>query len=116
MDASGLADPYVKGQLGAYRFKTKIIRKTLAPKWQEEFKIPILTWDSPNILNIEVQDKDRFSDDNLGDCSVNISELRGGQRNDMWLSLQNIKMGRLHLAITVTEDEAKVDSDSVYPP
>lgn len=109
LDVSGLADPYVKGQLGAYRFKTKILRKTLAPKWQEEFKIPILTWDSSNILNIEVQDKDRFSDDSLGDCSVNIAEFRGGQRNDMWLPLQNIKMGRLHLAITVLEDEAKVD-------
>ncbi|KFK38816.1 hypothetical protein AALP_AA3G164100 [Arabis alpina] len=106
-DLNGLSDPYVKGQLGAYRFKTKIIKKTLAPKWQEEFKIPILTWDSSNILNIEVQDKDRFSDDSLGDCSVNIAEFRGGQRNDMWLPLQNIKMGRLHLAITVLEDEAK---------
>ncbi|CDY32353.1 BnaC01g36720D [Brassica napus] len=106
-DLNGLSDPYVKGQLGAYRFKTKILKKTLSPKWQEEFKIPILTWDSPNILNIEVQDKDRFSDDSLGDCSVNIAEFRGGERNDMWLPLQNIKMGRLHLAITVTEDEAK---------
>ncbi|XP_024015653.1 C2 domain-containing protein At1g53590 isoform X2 [Eutrema salsugineum] len=110
-DLNGLADPYVKGQLGAYRFKTKILRKTLAPKWQEEFKIPILTWDSANILNIEVQDKDRFSDDSLGDCSVNIAEFRGGQRNDMWLPLQNIKMGRLHLAITVLEDEAKWNDD-----
>ncbi|XP_018441858.1 C2 domain-containing protein At1g53590 isoform X2 [Raphanus sativus] len=111
-DLNGLSDPYVKGQLGAYRFKTKILKKTLSPKWQEEFKIPILTWDSPNILNIEVQDKDRFSDDSLGDCSVNIAEFRGGQRNDMWLPLQNIKMGRLHLAITVTEeDEGKVDDD-----
>ncbi|KAJ0244742.1 Calcium-dependent lipid-binding [Hirschfeldia incana] len=110
-DLNGLSDPYVKGQLGAYRFKTKILKKTLSPKWQEEFKIPILTWDSPNILNIEVQDKDRFSDDSLGDCSVNIAEFRGGERNDMWLPLQNIKMGRLHLAITVTEDEAKVDDD-----
>ncbi|CAF2155113.1 hypothetical protein HID58_003332 [Brassica napus] len=108
-DLNGLSDPYVKGQLGAYRFKTKILKKTLSPKWQEEFKIPILTWDSPNILNIEVQDKDRFSDDSLGDCSVNIAEFRGGERNDMWLPLQNIKMGRLHLAITVTEEEAKVD-------
>ncbi|CAF2078887.1 unnamed protein product [Brassica oleracea var. botrytis] len=106
-DLNGLSDPYVKGQLGACRFKTKILKKTLSPKWQEEFKIPILTWDSPNILNIEVQDKDRFSDDSLGDCSVNIAEFRGGERNDMWLPLQNIKMGRLHLAITVTEDEAK---------
>ncbi|CAH8359575.1 unnamed protein product [Eruca vesicaria subsp. sativa] len=109
-DLNGLSDPYVKGQLGAYRFKTKILKKTLSPKWQEEFKIPILTWDSPNILNIEVQDKDRFSDDSLGDCQVNIAEFRGGERNDMWLPLQNIKMGRLHLAITVTEEgAAKVD-------
>ncbi|WZZ29191.1 hypothetical protein YC2023_012592 [Brassica napus] len=68
-NASGLSDPYVKGQLGACRFKTKILMKMLSPKWQEEFKIPILTWDSPNILNFEVQDKDRFSDDSLGDCS-----------------------------------------------
>uniref|UniRef100_A0A0D3ADM8 C2 domain-containing protein n=1 Tax=Brassica oleracea var. oleracea TaxID=109376 RepID=A0A0D3ADM8_BRAOL len=106
-DLNGLSDPYVKGQLGACRFKTKILKKTLSPKWQEEFKIPILTWDSPNILNFEVQDKDRFSDDSLDDCSVNIAGFKGGERNDMWLPLQNIKMGRLHLAITVTEDEAK---------
>jgi hypothetical protein len=42
---------------------------------------------------------------------VNIEEFRGGQRNDMWLSLQNIKMGRLHLAITVIEDNAKSSDD-----
>ncbi|CAH2036588.1 unnamed protein product [Thlaspi arvense] len=110
-DLNGLADPYVKGKLGAYRFKTKIMRKTLSPTWQEEFKIPIFSWDSPSILSIEVKDKDRFVDDTLGECSVNIAELRGGQRNDMWLSLQNIKMGRLHLAITVIEDSAKWSED-----
>lgn len=63
---SGLADPYVKGKLGAYRFKTKIQKKTLSPIWREEFKIPIFTWDSPTILKIEVRDKDRFVDDTLG--------------------------------------------------
>lgn len=39
---------------------------------------------------------------------MNIGEFRGGQRSDMWLPLQDIKMGRLHLAITVIEDNAKV--------
>ena len=63
---SGLVDPYVKGQLGAYRFKTKTIRKTLSPKWQEEFKIPVITWESLNVLKIEVRDKDHFVDDILG--------------------------------------------------
>ncbi|XP_050279691.1 C2 domain-containing protein At1g53590-like [Quercus robur] len=111
-DLNGLADPYIKGQLGDYRFRTKIQRKTLTPKWQEEFKIPIVTWESPNMLVVEVCDKDRFVDDTLGDCSVNISDLRDGQRHDLWLTLQNIKMGRLHLAITVLEDRKK-DSQKV---
>ncbi|KAG8637272.1 hypothetical protein MANES_15G100600v8 [Manihot esculenta] len=106
-DLNGLADPYVKGQLGPYKFRTKIQRKTLAPKWHEEFKIPICTWDLPNVLAIEVRDKDRFVDDSLGDCTINISDLRDGERHDMWLPLQKIKMGRLHLAITVLEENIK---------
>ncbi|XP_019059103.1 PREDICTED: C2 domain-containing protein At1g53590 isoform X3 [Tarenaya hassleriana] len=110
-DLNGLADPYVKGQLGKYQFKTKIQKKTLSPKWHEEFKIPICTWDCQNILNIEVVDKDRFVDDTLGECSINIAEVRSGQRHDMWLPLKNIKTGRLHLAITVLEDNAKWKDD-----
>ncbi|PSS14276.1 C2 domain-containing protein [Actinidia chinensis var. chinensis] len=106
-DLNGLADPYVKGQLGPYRFRSKTHRKTLTPKWHEEFKVPICTWESPNVLAIEVRDKDHFVDDTLGDCSIIINNLRGGQRHDMWLPLQNIKMGRLHLAITIVEVNRK---------
>ncbi|XP_024028247.1 C2 domain-containing protein At1g53590 isoform X2 [Morus notabilis] len=108
-DLNGLADPYLKGQMGSYRFRTKIQKKTLSPKWHEEFKIPIITWELPNILALEVRDKDRFVDDILGDCSVNISDLRDGQRHDMWLPLQNIKTGRLHLAVTILEENVKAD-------
>ncbi|XP_017642310.1 C2 domain-containing protein At1g53590 isoform X1 [Gossypium arboreum] len=106
-DLNGLADPYVKGTLGPYRFRTKTQKKTLSPKWHEEFMIPVCSWEAPNVLIIEVRDKDHLYDDSLGKCSVNITELRGGQRHDMWLPLQNIKMGRLHLAITVLEENAK---------
>ncbi|PQP95664.1 C2 domain-containing protein [Prunus yedoensis var. nudiflora] len=112
-DLNGFSDPYVKGQLGLYRFRTKIQKKTLAPKWREEFKIPIITWESPNILAIEVRDKDRFVDDPLGECFINIADLRDGQRHDMWLSLENIKTGRLHLAVTVIEDNVKGDDHPV---
>ncbi|PIN05913.1 hypothetical protein CDL12_21542 [Handroanthus impetiginosus] len=65
-DLNGLADPYVKGQLGPYRFRTKTQKKTLAPKWNEEFKVPICTWESQNMLIIEVRDKDRIFDDTMG--------------------------------------------------
>ncbi|RYR35332.1 hypothetical protein Ahy_A10g050494 isoform B [Arachis hypogaea] len=128
---SGLADPYVKGRLGGYRFRTKIQRKTLNPKWLEEFKIPIISWDSSNVLALLVHDKDHFYDDDLGinfsltsvcilrqtkycvifrECSVNINDLRDGQRHDMWLPLKNVKMGRLHLAITVVDHGKEVDA------
>nr|XP_027190500.1 C2 domain-containing protein At1g53590 isoform X3 [Cicer arietinum] len=106
-DLNGLADPYVKGNLGGYRFRTKVQKKTLAPKWYEEFKIPIIAWDSNNVLVIEVRDKDHFYDDILGDCSLNINDFREGQKQDKWLPLQNVKMGRLHLRITVLEDKEK---------
>ncbi|KAB2623502.1 FBD-associated F-box protein [Pyrus ussuriensis x Pyrus communis] len=42
------------------------------------------------------------------DCSININDLRDSQRHDMWVPLQNIKTGRLHLAVTVVEDNVKV--------
>ncbi|KAE9590562.1 hypothetical protein Lal_00023395 [Lupinus albus] len=106
-DLNGLSDPYVKGHLGGYRFRTEIQKKTLTPKWHEEFKIPIITWECNNLLAIAVLDKDRFYDDTLGDCSVDINDLRDGQRHDMWLPLENIKTGRLHLAVTILEDNGK---------
>lgn len=106
-DLNGLADPYVKGQLGPYKFRTKTQKKTLAPKWHEEFKVPICTWESPNILAIEVRDKDRFVDDKMGECSMDVNDFRDGQRHEIWLSLQNVKVGRLHIAISIVEGNVK---------
>jgi hypothetical protein len=62
----GLSDPYVKGRLGPCKFQTQIQRKTLSPKWFEEFKIPITSWEASNELVMEVCDKDHLYDDSLG--------------------------------------------------
>ncbi|KAE8720383.1 C2 domain-containing protein [Hibiscus syriacus] len=112
-DLNGLADPYVKGQVGSYRFKTKTRKKTLSPKWREEFMIPIFSWDTANVLTLEVLDKDHFVDDFLGKCTVNIGDYRGGQRHEIWLPLQNTKMGRVHIAITALEDNTKGSNGAV---
>ncbi|CAA7408359.1 unnamed protein product [Spirodela intermedia] len=117
-DLNGLADPYVRGRLGSCRFQTKVQRKTLSPRWYEMFKIPITSWEAA-VLRLEVRDKDYIFDDSMGICSVNIGELRGGQRHDMWQTLKDVKMGSLHLAITVLEDGTagatsnKVEQDEV---
>ena len=55
----------MKDQMGVYRFRTKIQRKTLTPKWYKEFKIPIITWEFDNVLVIAIHDKDHFYDDIL---------------------------------------------------
>ncbi|XP_042030713.1 C2 domain-containing protein At1g53590-like isoform X1 [Salvia splendens] len=102
-DLNGLADPYVNLQFGLSKFRTKTRKKTLSPKWHEEFKFPIFTWESDNLLIFEVLDKDHLYDDKMGDCCININEYRDGQRYDLWLPLKNIKTGRLHLAVTVSD-------------
>jgi hypothetical protein len=38
--------------------------------------------------------------------------LRGGQRHDRWIALKHINTGRIHIAVTVLEDEnGKVRTD-----
>ncbi|KAK9674258.1 hypothetical protein RND81_12G221600 [Saponaria officinalis] len=107
-DLNGLADPYVRGHLGPYRFRTQVQKKTLTPKWLEEFRVPVISWEAQNVLEIEVRDKDHFVDDILGNCSVNFNNLRDGQRHDMWLPLENVKLGRLHLAVTVVDPDRNI--------
>eukprot|EP00850_Spirogloea_muscicola_P003844 SM000016S01832 [mRNA] locus=s16:104651:108872:+ [translate_table: standard] len=100
-DANGFSDPFVKGALGGARFKSAVKYKTLNPKWYEEFRVPLATWDLPNLLILRVRDKDPVHFEELGYCVIDLAHLRGGQRHDLWLPLQGAKTGRLHLAITV---------------
>ncbi|KAI4321782.1 hypothetical protein MLD38_035125 [Melastoma candidum] len=100
---NGSADPYVKGALGSYKFKSRVRKKTLSPKWGEVFCIPVCSWESPTLLSLQVHDKDCYLDDFLGRCAININDLRGGQRHDRWVPLQNTITGKLHLGITVLE-------------
>ncbi|MED6131698.1 hypothetical protein PIB30_012137 [Stylosanthes scabra] len=40
-DLNGLSDPYVRLQLGKQRHKTKVIKKCLNPRWDEEFSFRV---------------------------------------------------------------------------
>lgn len=75
----------MKGQLGPYRFRTKIQKKTLAPKWCEEFKIPICTWESQNMLLIEVRDKDHIFDDMMGYVLLVLGVMHGQSSDVLFL-------------------------------
>lgn len=62
----GLADPFVKVSCGNKKFRTKIEKTTLSPKWNEKFDIPIFNWETLPPLLLHLYDKDTILDDKLG--------------------------------------------------
>jgi Ca2+-dependent lipid-binding protein len=90
MDPNGLSDPYVRLQLGKQRFRTKVIKKNLNPKWDEEFSFKVD--DLKEELLISVMDEDKFLiDDFVGQLKVPMSLVFDEEIKSLgtaWYSLQ----------------------------
>jgi Ca2+-dependent lipid-binding protein len=65
MDDNGLSDPYVKFRLGSEKYRSKVIRHTLNPKYYESFKLHIYNTNKMT-LNITVYDYDSVADEFMG--------------------------------------------------
>lgn len=89
-DPNGLSDPYVRLQLGKQRFRTKVIKKNLNPKWDEEFSFKVD--DLSEELVISVMDEDKFLiDDFVGQLKVPMSLVFDEEIKSLgtaWYSLQ----------------------------
>jgi Ca2+-dependent lipid-binding protein len=55
MDLSGTSDPFVTIKTPSEKFKTEVVKKTLDPKWNEEFVLDI---DDQNAMEVCVWDWD----------------------------------------------------------
>jgi tRNA A-37 threonylcarbamoyl transferase component Bud32 len=89
MDRGGTSDPYciVTSTLSKQRFKTKIMKKTLNPEWNEEFGL--FADALQGRLFLKCWDKDLISDDFLGELSIDLSTVTPNETLDQWYSLNN---------------------------
>ena len=104
MDIIGLSDPYLKFELStsSQHWKTKWIKNTKNPKWNDEFHLNITSLLNDE-LNISLWDKDDISSDDLI-STINLSvrnEFPLGKVFDKWYSMHPAKNvnegGKIHI-------------------
>ncbi|KAK9408400.1 multiple C2 and transmembrane domain-containing protein 1 [Crotalus adamanteus] len=110
MDSNGLSDPYVKFRLGHQKYKSKIMSKTLNPKWREQFDLHLYE-ERGGIIDITVWDRDAGKkDDFIGRCQIDLSTLSKEHTHKLELPLEEGE-GHLVLLVTLTASAAVSISD-----
>ncbi|CAF3843589.1 unnamed protein product, partial [Didymodactylos carnosus] len=106
MDANGKADPYVRMKLGVERYRSKTIRKSLNPLWQQQFLFYIFETSVPP-LEVTVWDYDGGGnkDEFMGRGVCQLSNLREEITHKLNIQLED-GAGELVFLVTITDTRA----------
>jgi len=104
MDRNGKSDPYAKLTLQGVTHKSKTIKKTLDPEWNESFKWSGLLRElSSEPLQLHLFDYDfARSDDKLGHASVDLRGLTSGEWREYAVQLS--EQGTVYLSVRYEGD------------
>ncbi|KAI8099690.1 C2 domain-containing protein [Halteromyces radiatus] len=97
MDRGGTSDPYARVRIGnKVVYKTKHIKKTLTPQWNEKFVAKA----ENGKIDIKVKDHNTLSDVDIGGIVFDATTvLQTGQAFDGWLKLSPEGTGEIHVRI-----------------
>ncbi|XP_057811774.1 uncharacterized protein LOC131026009 isoform X1 [Salvia miltiorrhiza] len=112
-DLRGTSDPYVRIHYGNLKRSTKVMYKTLSPKWHQTLEFR----DDGSPLTLHVKDHNTLlPTSSIGDCVVEYQMLAPNQMADKWIPLQGVKRGEIHIQVTrkvpELEKKSSVDADS----
>jgi hypothetical protein len=109
-DRSGVSDPYVRITFEQQKKQTKVIKKTLAPVWNETFEFEIT--DPASTASFEIYDHDLIgAHDFLGAVYIPVALMAVEVLRDEWHELQprafrnDIVSGRLHLHVLAAKQK-----------
>ncbi|XP_029386817.1 extended synaptotagmin-3 [Echeneis naucrates] len=94
----GKSDPYAKLRVGNRNVKSKTIKESLDPKWNEVYEFVV--HEAPGQeLEVELYDEDTDKDDFLGGYHLDFGEVKREKEIDQWFPLEGVQNGEVHLKL-----------------
>ena len=104
MDLNGFSDPFCRMKIIGDRIysKTSIKKETLSPYWDETFHFIINNYEA-DIFQLDLMDKDTFSEEIIGSINLSISQFEIGKVYKKWVEVQSKekKTGLVRVLINV---------------
>lgn len=112
MDNIGKSDPYLKFKVSSssQTWKTKVVKNTMDPLWNQEFHIPITT-NLEDELTVQCYDDDVGKDDLISSMTFKVKEFPVGVVTDTWYTFKGAKgitnPGKIRLVFHLAKSGAK---------
>ncbi|XP_054475457.1 multiple C2 and transmembrane domain-containing protein 2 [Anoplopoma fimbria] len=99
---SGTSDPYVKFKLeGKQFYKSKVVYKSLNPRWNESFSHPLRDREHP--VDVRIYNKKRTADEFMGSSSIVLNNLELYKTYEMELQLDDPKRKEDDMGVIVVD-------------